>query len=475
MSDFSAYDLVGIVDGIRNGKFSSREVTTWSLNRLESLGSPLNAVVRIDSERALKTADAMDRQRSRGESKGVLHGVPLAHKDLFDVAGHESLAGGLTRRGRMAHTDASVIRHMDSAGQVNLGSLQMSEFALSPTGYNAHYGSGKNPWNPDYISGGSSTGSGIAVAGRMVFGSIGGDTGGSIRLPAAMCGITGLKTSFRMLSSEGALPLSETLDCFGPLAQTAADCKVLLEASVDASVAPVSYMYSAQRLRAEGALLRSRSLSTLRVVVLRGVFADEVDPVVINAVNESITVLKSLGAKIEEIDVPKRFVDELNALSSMVLSVEAGALHRRDLVMRGELYSEQVRGRIEQGYLYPAVRYAEALMMRSTLEAKFETDIVGKADVVLLPMMKIATPTLDATTTGHQADILKVIAEVGVFARWVNYLGLPALSMPCGFDSNGLPIGVQLVGKLYDELLLLAVGELYQANSAWHKKIPAIT
>lgn len=472
MSDFSSYGLVDIADGIRNGNFSSREITEWSLSRLKSLGYPLNAVARIDHDHALKKADQMDRQRSRGESNGVLHGVPLAHKDLFDMTGFECLAGSVIRKGRVADKTASIIRRMDQSGQVNVGSLQMAEFALSPTGFNAHYGSGKNPWNPDYISGGSSTGSGIAVAGRMVFGSIGGDTGGSIRLPAAMCGITGLKTSFRLLSSEGALPLSESLDCFGPLAQTASDCKLMLDAAVDASAAPVSYMRSTDRLRKENSMSRSSDLSSLRVRVLRGFFADDVDPEIMSSVNETVEVFKSLGAQISEVDVPKRFIDELNALSSMVLGVEAAAMHRRDLAVKSDQYSEQVRSRIEQGFLYPAVRYAEALMMRNTLLEKFEQDFMRDSDVAVLPMMKIKTPTIEATTVGNQADVLNVVAQVGIFARWVNYLGLPALSLPCGFDSNGLPIATQLVGRLYDELLLLAIGKIYQSSTSWHKKVP---
>jgi aspartyl-tRNA(Asn)/glutamyl-tRNA(Gln) amidotransferase subunit A len=228
MSSLREYDLVGVADAIRKGEASAEQVARQCLDRLEQRGRELNAVVRLDAQAALEAARAADLARARGAALGPLHGVPLAHKDLFYRAGRPCAGGSRIRADFVPDETASVLLRLDRAGALDLGTLNLAEFALSPTGYNEHFGHGRNPWAPAHVSGGSSSGSGIAVAGRMVFGSLGTDTGGSIRHPAAMCGVTGLKPTLRRVSGAGVMPLSWSLDCVGPLAQSARDCARLL-------------------------------------------------------------------------------------------------------------------------------------------------------------------------------------------------------------------------------------------------------
>ena len=225
----ASMDLTQIANAILAREISSTEITQWSIKRLGSMGKSLNAVFRIYEEKALERARELDLRLARGEVLGPLHGVPLAHKDLIGIKGHEMHAGSAIRGGLIADETAWVMQCMDRDGQVNLGSLHMAELALSPTGFNEHFGHPRNPWNLEHVCGGSSSGSGIAVAARLVFGSIGSDTGGSIRHPSAMCGVTGLKPTQGLVSVSGVFPLSKSLDCVGPIAQTARDCALLLD------------------------------------------------------------------------------------------------------------------------------------------------------------------------------------------------------------------------------------------------------
>lgn len=468
MDDFSEFDLVGIADGIRAGSFSSQEVTQWSLARLDTLGKKFNAVFRIDHERALERARHLDTQRMQGGMTGPLHGVPLAHKDMYQVAGLECHAGSLVLKGHIAKQNAFVIDALDRSGQVNVGSLHMSEFSLSPTGFNLHYGSGKNPWNPEHVSGGSSSGSGIAVAGRMVFGALGGDTGGSIRLPAAMCGVTGLKTTFRRISTMGTIPLSFSLDALGPIARSARDCARLLT-----SIACTNPMDSSsvQLPPEDFEAHMDGNIGDVRIGVLGGYYQKDIDNEVASCLEASLGVLKQCGAAVVSAATPD-LLESINALSQLILSVEAATLQRKWLQTRPDDYSDQVRARIEQGFLYPAVRYAEALSLRNRFLANFMSTGFSNCDILFSPALPVLPPTIAETTIGDAADVHRVIAKLGQFMRGINYLGLPAISVPAGVSKSGLPMAYQLIGKPFSESILLKVADAFQRQSDWHRVSP---
>ncbi|MGB5902677.1 MAG: amidase [Xanthobacteraceae bacterium] len=469
MSDFDTLDLVGVAEGVATRRFSAREVTQWSLQRAATIGRRYNAFFRLDEEQALARARLLDERQARGDDLGPLHGVPLAHKDMFPVAGGEMHAGSLILKGNIPQRTAFVVRRLDDAGQVNIGSLHMAEFALSPTGFNHHYGSGLNPWNPQHVCGGSSSGSGVAVASRVVFGSLGGDTAGSIRMPAAMCGITGLKTTYRRMSMQDCVPLSFSLDSLGPIAQSARDCARLLTHSCGHN--PADALSSNRAVSNYGSLLDGK-LAGLRIGVPDKYFADDLDDEVAVCLQASLDVLAARGARIVTVDVPD--MDSINSHAQLVMAVEAATLHRKWIEATPERYSDQVRNRIDQGYTYAAVRYAEALSLRSRILQEFLTTSLLDCDVLHVPTLAIQTPTIDATTRGNPDDILKLIGRVTRTTRGFNYLGLPAISVPAGLSKAGLPMSFQLVGRPFAEGMLLRVADAFQRETDWHRRRPPL-
>ena len=362
-----------------------------------------------------------------------------------------------------------MLERLAAAGAINLGALHMAEFAFSPTGYNEHYGHARNPWNIDHVPGGSSSGSGAAVAARMIYGSLGTDTGGSLRHPAAMCGQTGLKPTLTRVSRAGVMPLSHSLDCVGPLARTARDCARLLKViagpdSDDATAAPhaVPDYEAALDGNARG----------LRIAVPRAYYYDAVTAEVRTTLDESLRAYKDLGAAIVEVDVPDMAL--INTLGHLLMAVEAATVHRTWLKTRPHDYADQVRSRIEPGLFYPATRYCEALNMRATLVAEFIRMTMGEADLLHLPAIPIPVPTIAETTSGNAREIGQIIGVIGHCTRGINYLGLPALSVPAGFTSNGMPAAFQLVGRPFQEDALLRAGDAYQRVTDWHRRIPPL-
>ena len=472
MSGLEQLDLVGVADAIAGRDLSAREATAWALQRLQTRGRQLNAVFRIDADEALARAAELDEHQARtGSTLGPLHGVPLAHKDLFGVAGRECHGGSLVLRGNVATQTAWALQRLDAAGQVNLGALHMAELALSPTGYNAHHGHGLNPWDPAYACGGSSSGSGIAVAARLVFGSLGSDTGGSIRHPAAMCGVTGLKPTWRRVSAAGVLPLSASLDCPGPMAQSARDCARLLTLIARPNRADgLCTTRPAEDYEAALAGERGGDLRGLRIGVPQGYYRDGLDPEVAAALQASLDVLRHRGATLVAVGVPDMGL--VNALAQLVMSVEAAALHRRSVAQRPQDFAEQVLRRIDPGFVYPATRYAEALALRAPVAKEWVDQCLAGCDLVHLPTLMATTPTIAATTEGEPDAVLQVIARVTHATRGINYLGLPAISVPAGFSRAGLPLAFQLVARPFAEARLLQAADAYQRETDWHRRLP---
>jgi aspartyl-tRNA(Asn)/glutamyl-tRNA(Gln) amidotransferase subunit A len=469
-SELEALDLVGLAERIARRQLSAREATAWSLQRLQTTGRQLNAVFRIDAEEALKRAGELDELQARsGRTCGSLHGVPLAHKDLFGVAGHVCHAGSLILRGHLAPRTAWALQQLDAAGQVNLGALHMSEFALSPTGFNGHYGPALNPWSAVHASGGSSGGSGVAVAARLVFGSLGSDTGGSIRHPAAMCGVTGLKPTWRRVSSAGVLPLSASLDCPGPMAQSARDCARLLTLIARPNAADgLCTTRPAEDYEAGlGGDLRG-----LRIGVPQGYYRENLDPEVAAALQSSLDVLRGRGAALVAVGVPDMAL--VNALAQLVMAVEAAALHGRWIAQRPQDYAAQVLSRIDPGCAYPAALYAQALALRARVAQDWVTHGLAGCDLVHLPTLMATTPSIAATTEGASVQVLQALGRVTQATRGINYLGLPAISVPAGFAKSGLPLAFQMVARPFAEGLLLRAADAYQRDTDSHRRLPPL-
>ena len=459
--------VVAIADAIAKGETTSEAVTKIALERLASRGRRFNGVVLLQAEEALASAHAADKARARGETLGPLHGVPMAHKDLFYRAGRVAACGSKIRRGFKPDVTATALNRLDDAGAVDCGTLHMAEFALSPTGYNEHDGHGLNPWNPAHVCGGSSSGSGIAVASASVPAALGSDTGGSIRHPSAMCGVTGLKPTHGAVSLFGAMPLSATLDCVGPMARHARDVARLHDVIAGQDKADPTTLGAPQG-RCEAAL--SGDIRDLRIARVGGYYADAVDAEIGGGRDEALRVLRNLGAT--QTDTTPPDMARLNALMHLVMAVEAATLHRRWLQERPQDYADQVRARIEPGLSYPATRYVEALAMRGPLAREWIETAIGDADCAIIPTLPIPVPTIAETTEGSPADVAAKIGLVTRHTRALNYLGLPALAAPCGFSASGLPISMMIVGRPWSEPLLLRIADTFQRATDWHLRTP---
>jgi aspartyl-tRNA(Asn)/glutamyl-tRNA(Gln) amidotransferase subunit A len=462
--------LTAVAKAIADKQVSSHEVTRACLHRIAQWQPHLNAFMAIEAEAALKAADAADAALAKGNRSGPLHGVPLAHKDMYYDAGKVVTCGSLIRRDFVATSTATALQRLKDAGSIRLGSLQMAEFAYGPTGHNAHYGAVRNPWSVDHITGGSSSGSGSAVAARLTFAALGSDTGGSIRMPAHFCGVTGLKTTYGRVSRAGAMPLSQSLDTVGPLAQTAEDCALLLglmagadPEDLTASTAPVSDYVAAA----------NASIKGLKVGVPTSFYVDDLDPDVARILDETIAVLKREGADIVKVELPDQ--RQLSSASQLVLAVEAAAFHKRWLIERPQDYGPQVLMRLQNALAIPGVTYLEALRWRGAALAAHNA-ATAKVDAVIAPVAPVPAPTIAESDVGNTPGAEAVIQRLTRFTRPVNYLGLPSLAIPAGFAkggaAGGLPVAMQLIGRSFDEATLLAIGAAFQRATDFHARVP---
>lgn len=461
--------VVAAAQAVALGETTAEALCEAALRRLETRGRALNGVVLIERDRALAQARAVDRARAAGAPLGPLAGVPMAHKDLFYRAGRPAPCGSRIRRGFVPDVTATALARLDAAGAVDCGALHMAEFALSPTGYNEHDGHGRNPWNPDHVCGGSSSGSGIAVAAGCVPAALGTDTGGSIRHPAAACGLVGVKPTHGAVSLAGAMPLSPTLDCVGPIARTARDAARVLDVlgGEDRDDPTTAW---APRLSCEAALVGDTR--GLRIARPRGHYGEGIEPEIAAILETARDALGETGATFVDTESPDMAV--VDAYAHLVMAVEASTLHREWLVARPNDYADQVRARIEPGLLYPATRYAEALFLRGRIAREWLDAVLGEADVAILPALPIPVPTIAETTEGSPADVAAVIGRVTRNTRGINYLGLPAVAVPCGFSRSGLPVAFQLVGRPWAEPLLLRVADAFQRVTDWHRRRPIL-
>jgi aspartyl-tRNA(Asn)/glutamyl-tRNA(Gln) amidotransferase subunit A len=460
--------LTAVAKVIADKRVSSREVTQSCLDRIAQWQPKLNAFMAIEAEEALKAADAADAALAKGGAKGLLHGVPLAHKDMYYDRGKVVTCGSKIRRDFVATTTSTALQRLKDAGTVRLGSLQMVEFAYGPTGHNVHYGAVHNPWALDHITGGSSSGSGSAVAARLTFAALGSDTGGSIRLPAHFCGVTGLKTTVGRISRAGAMPLSQSLDTVGPLARSAEDCALLLGLMAGADPedpTAITGPLPDYRAAAQG------SIKGLAIGVPTAFYVDDLDSEVARILDETIAVLKGEGASIVQVELPDQ--RQLTAACQFVLATEAAAFHKRWLIERPQDYGPQVLMRLQNGLAISAVSYLEAMRWRGPALAAHNAAVAG-VDAVIAPVAPMPAPTIAESDVGNSPDAEAVIQRLTRFTRPVNYLGLPSLAIPAGFTAKGLPVAMQLIGRSFDEATILKFGAAFQRATAFHARVPKL-
>ena len=454
--------ILEISEKLKKRTVSPLELTRDCLERIEKLNSGLNAFITITGESAMSQARQAEEEIQRGGWRGPLHGVPLALKDIIDTAGIRTTAASALFKDRIPAEDAEVVRRLKDAGAVLLGKQNLHEFAYGGSSIVGYYGEVRNPWDPAYIAGGSSGGSAAAVAAGLCYGAIGTDTAGSIREPAALCGVVGLKPTYGRVSARGVIPLSWSLDHVGPIASTVADAAVMLQviAGFDAG----DIMSEDVPVADYVAGLGSRP-KRLRIGVPRAYFFDGLDAEVGSAVNRALSVLTTLGADIREIELEV-------PTDRTVQSAESYAYHAEHVATTPKLYQPETLRRIRTGADVLATDYIHR--RRELEKARREiASVFENVDVFVTPTAPVPPPTI--ATLKENPDQLRP-SEILLLrnTRPVNVWGLPAISVPCGFSSGGLPIGLQIVGPHWGEALVLQTAQSYEQATDWHKRRPEL-
>jgi aspartyl-tRNA(Asn)/glutamyl-tRNA(Gln) amidotransferase subunit A len=471
VDDWSKASLLETAEAIAARQTTARDVLEACLDRIARLNERLACFVEVDQAGARAAADAADLRQRQGARLGPLHGVPMAHKDMYYRQGRVSACGSKLRAGWRAPYTANVLKRLDDAGALEIGRLVMVEFAMGPHGYNQNYPQCRNPWNPEHIPSGSSSGSGVAVGARLVHAALGSDTGGSVRCPAAVSGVTGLVPTYGRVSRHGAMPMSPSLDVVGPLARTAADCARLLDViaghdTADASSLAVSVPGHEAAISAPGPLPR--------IGLARGYFDVGLHPDVARALHRAADDLRKAGFAVEEVAVPPGLLDEVAELHPLVMKSEGAANHLTTMREREADYTLEVGHRLHAGFFVPATSYIRALKVRGQYLRAFAQAVFPHVDLLLTPVLAIPVPTIAETTGKKGKDYLDMVVAITRNTKVVNYLGLPAVSVPCGFTSNGLPTAFQLIGRPLHEAALLRAAHLYQRATDWHRREPTL-
>jgi aspartyl-tRNA(Asn)/glutamyl-tRNA(Gln) amidotransferase subunit A len=484
-TDLCYLSLRDIARRIETRDVSPVEVTQAVLDRIERLNPTLNAYITVMAEQALDDARAAAGDIANGNYRGPLHGVPVGVKDLCQTVGVRTTAGSKILEDWVPDEDSALVRRLRDAGAVIVGKAHLHEWAFGTTGMNPHFGFAHNPWNIDCVTGGSSSGSGVAVAAGLCYAAIGSDTGGSIRIPASLCGVTGIKPTYGRVSLAGTVPLSWSLDHLGPMARSALDCALVLDAIAGhdpadpaSADAPVESWAAALESNASGegefvprlgpmdTARRSSTLAGQRVgVVTNALNAAEAETAAL--VRVAIDALARLGAEVREITLP--VLEEYWPVASVVLLSEAAAYHKDNIEARPEDYGDDVRDRIQAGLELKATDYIRGMRSLEEVRKTCDDTFLPGVDVLALPATRQDAVTIESVT---QED-----PTVGYtrFTAQFNLTGQPALSVPCGLTQQGLPVGLQLVGRRFEEITVLRAAHALESEAKLRLPFPPIS
>lgn len=457
--------IASALTALRAGEFSAASLTDACLRQIERLDRSVNAFITPTPEAARRQAEQVDilvSRRPPNLDQLALQGIPLAFKDLFETAGVRTTAGSRFFADYVPREDACVVSKAKLAGAVSLGKTNTHEVALGLTGVNPHYGAVHNPWNLERISGGSSSGSAAAVAAGMCLGALGSDTGGSVRVPAALCGVVGLKPTYGRVSLRGVIPLSWNLDHVGVLTHTARDAAILLQ--VLAGYDPHDPA-SAEAPVDDYLVHLEAGVVGWHVALAVGNYVEASDPEVTKMVNEAAKVFRDLGAEVEKVGLD--WLEQAGLANGRMVQADAAAFHRQRLAEHPDGFGEDVRQRLETGAALSSADYAIARRTQAEMRRRFET-FFTKYDLLLLPTTPVSAPPIEG------ARALEAARQLTRFTSAFNLTGLPALSIPCGLTAAGLPIGVQIVSKAWGEAQVLQAGQAFQQATDWHQRHPEI-
>jgi aspartyl-tRNA(Asn)/glutamyl-tRNA(Gln) amidotransferase subunit A len=463
--DLVTLSLTAAIEQLHQGEYSSLELTEACLNQIARLNPEINAFITLTPEMAVQQAmqaDVLLASRASNLGELSLLGLPIAIKDLYDLVGVKTTAGSKFFNDSLPAEDAQAVLKLKLAGAVIVGKTNTHEVALGVTGVNPHYGTVKNPWNQACISGGSSSGSAAAVASGMCLAALGTDTGGSIRIPAALCGVVGLKPTYGRVSARGVVPLSWNLDTIGPLACSVRDAARMLgvlagfdphdPASVN--IPPDDYN-----------LHIDAGVKDWRVALAAGEYVEGCAAEVLEALGEAAQVFRELGARVEKMDLS--WLEDLAKANGRMTQADGAAFHRERLQEHPDWFGADVYQRLQNGAALPCSDYVLARRTQAEGRRRFEM-FFDKYDLLLIPTTPIPAPAISGT------GAIEAAAMLTRFTAPFNLTGLPALTLPCGFTRAGLPLGLQIVSKHWAEAKVLQAGFAFEQATEWHTRHPSI-
>ncbi len=468
-NDIHYNNISDLASKLYQKQISPVELTQAYLKRIESFDDTLRSFITVVKEDAISRAKEMEKTIHSGNYIGPLHGIPIAVKDIIFTRGILTTAGSKILSTHMPKEDSSIIDNLMKSGAILIGKLNLSEFAIGGTTVHP-YGTPRNPWNTDHTPGGSSSGSGVAVAGGLCAGALGSDTLGSIRGPSSYCGIVGLRPTYGRVSRQGVIPMSWSLDTIGPMTRTVKDCAILLRAIAG----PDRRDYSSKAIGVPDYLKQiNGGIQGLKIAIPKEMFEFEgLNHEIRDAVFDAITIFETLGASLTNVSLPMSV--RSGAIGVSIADVEASSFHIDNLRSRGYEYDWNTRNRLETAALMPANLYIKAQRVRSIIRQELD-DILTTNDIIITPTSPVLPPIVEKST-GLPGGLYQGDADMGRrrFISPAALAGLPAISIPCGFSDSGLPIGLQLIAKAFNEELLFKTGYSYERETEWHSSHPDI-
>ncbi len=449
-------------------EISPIELVRAHIERIERTDARLNSFVTLLADEATAAAERAEADILAGGYRGALHGVPIGLKDLYYTKGVRTTIGSKIMGDFVPNYDAAVTERFNAAGAILLGKLQMHEFALGASSENPHHGPAHNPWDITRITGGSSGGSGSAVASGQCMAALGSDTGGSVRIPASLCGIVGHKPTFGRISRVGVFPLAHSLDTVGPMTRSVSDAAIVMNAIAGYDARDPS---SANRPNEDFGRMLGKPIDGIRIGMPQDYFYDVIDDEVNAAVQQAAKTFADMGAIIEECSLPA--LNDSITISGTILLTEAAEIHLDSLRQRPEDFGADVRARLEDGALTPAVSYIKAQRMRTEFNRQF-ADTMRQYDILLAPTTAVAAPPIGETAVDVGGKTEAKLALMPRLTRPHNICGNPTVSVPCGFTSDGLPIGIQLAARPFEDAVALQVAHAYEQATDWHTRRPSL-
>lgn len=453
---------------ISNEQLSPVDLVNAHLERIEQTDARLNSFITLLADEAMTAAQQAENAIHAGDYRNPLHGIPIGLKDLYYTKDIRTTVGSKIMQDFIPDYDAAVTERFRDAGAILMGKLQMHEFALGATSENPHHGPARNPWDTTRITGGSSGGSGSAVAAGQCMGALGSDTGGSVRIPSSLCGIVGLKPTFGRVSRYGVFPLAYSLDTVGPMTRSVQDAAIIMNTIAGYDSRDPS---SANRPDEDFTALLGQPINGLRIGIPQEYFYDVIDSEVKDAVYRASHVLEELGAQVEECSIPA--LKQSITISGVILLTEAAEIHTDNLRNRADDIGADVCARLQDGAMTPAISYIKSQRARTAFNRQI-AEAMRQYDILLAPTTATAAPKIDDTVVQVGGSSEPKLSLMPRLTRPHNICGNPTVSVPCGFTSEGLPIGMQLAARPFQDAVALQVAHAYEQATDWHTQHPPL-